>query len=157
MPPSRAEMEKLKLGSEEYGSLAKLLRKVDFFAPLTVAQLENVLPYILLYQYASGETVFKQGSEGDAFYIIHEGQVAINVKTWFLGLTRQVAAMLPGDFFGEMALLSKGPRNATVSCVSAAKLFVLTAVDFQYILKENPAFAAEVAKIAARRKFSASH
>jgi hypothetical protein len=73
-------MVKLKLGEAELGVLARTLHDVEFFSPLTVGQLELVLPYIRLYGYDAGETVFRQGEAGDAFYIVYTGQVSIQVK-----------------------------------------------------------------------------
>lgn len=148
-------MEKLSIGDPELANLARLLRRVDFFAPLTVAQLEKILPYILLYSFNAGDRVFRQGGPGDAFFIIQEGRVSIRIESGFLFFKKQreIKTIGAGDFFGEMALLSDKPRTATVVCVEPTKLYILTAVDFRYILKENPSFAAEVDKIAQRRKF----
>ncbi|MBI4422519.1 MAG: cyclic nucleotide-binding domain-containing protein [Elusimicrobia bacterium] len=150
-------MEKLPMSDAEYGVLARVLRKVDFFAPMTIGQMEKVLPYILLYAYQPDETVFTQGSKGDAFYIVHTGRVAVQIKKGWFSWRKTVTTLGPGDFFGEMALLSSDPRSATVATVEPTRLFVLLQADFQYILKENPAFAEEVGRIAARRKFAASH
>lgn len=150
-------MEKLKMGDAEYGELAKVLRKVDFFAPMTIGQMEKVLPYIMLFSYSSDETVFKQGAKGDAFYIVHAGRVAVRIKTGWFWSKKTLTTLGPGDFFGEMALLSSDPRSASVVALEPTRLFVLLQADFQYILEENPAFAQEVQKIAARRKFASSH
>lgn len=150
-------MEKLPMGDAEYGLLARVLRKVDFFAPMTIGQMERVLPYILLYSYQPDETVFKQGSTGDAFYIVHQGRVCVRIKKGWFSLSKAITTLGPADFFGEMALLSSAPRSATVVTLEPTRLFVLLQADFQFILKENPAFAAEVTKIAARRKFASSH
>ena len=150
-------MEKLKMGQAEYAAMARSLRRVDFFAPLTVGQLELVLPYIMLYSCEAGEAVFKQGDAGDAFYIIYEGGVHIRLKKSFFSFSRTVKTMVPGDFFGEMALLSKEPRSASVVCTEPTKLFALLSVDFDFIVKQNPAFAAEVQKAAVRRRFASAH
>lgn len=137
--------------------LARNLHKVEFFTPLTVGQLELVLPYITLYGYDSGETVFRQGEVGDAFYIVHTGEVAVQLKKGFFSLAKTVATLGPGDFFGEIALVSRTPRTATVSAQEPTQLFTLVATDFEFVLKQNPAAKAEMERIAARRQFDSAH
>ena len=114
-------MEKLTMAEADFTHLARAMRKVAFFAPLRMEQLEAILKYIMLCRYKVGETVFKQGS--------------------------------PGDFFGEMALLDKDPRSATVVCEQPTRLFVLLSADFAFVLRENPAFADEMRRLAEQRKF----
>lgn len=152
-------MDRLEIREVDLAALSRLLRRVDFFAPLTIAQLEKVLPYIYLYFYQPGEKVFEQGGAGDAFYVIYEGEVAIQIKQGLFGMgfAKKVAALKPGDFFGEMALLAREKRGASAVAQSALKLFVLTEADFSFILKGNPGFAEEIKKIAKRRKFLSSH
>jgi len=145
-------MEKLQMTDTDYGNLAKSLRKVDFFAPMTIGQLEMILPYILLMRYKPGEKVFSQGDVGDAFYIIYDGSVKVRLKT-FLFFSKAVAELPAGSVFGEMALLSAEPRNATIVAQESTRLFVLLSRDFQYVLKQNPEFAEEMRKIADQRKF----
>lgn len=149
-------MEKLKMSDKEYLDLARVMRKVDFFAPMTVGQLEMILPYILFCRYRTGETVFKQGSRGDAFYIVQSGGVSVKVRKALL-FSKEVAKLGSGSFFGEMALLSDAPRNASVVCSEESRLFVLMSADFKYVLKKNPQFAEEMQKIAERRKFLDQH
>jgi CRP-like cAMP-binding protein len=149
-------MERLTVGAAELGILAGIMRKVKFFSPLTVGQLEKVLPHVMLCSYAAGETVFKQGTAGDAFYIVYKGKVDVKLKRMIF-LSKTVATLGEGDFFGETSLLSKEARNATVTCAEPVMLFTLLASDFAFILHENPAAAAEMLSIATQRKFISSH
>ena len=149
-------MKKLEIGAFELGVLAHMMRKVEFFTPLTVGQLDKVLPAIMLYSYEKGETVFSQGQKGDAFYIIYKGSVDILLRRWLV-LKKKVASVKEGEFLGEIALISDEQRTATVVCAEPTLLFTLIADDFKLILSENPAAAAEMARIAARRKFAANH
>ena len=145
-------MEKLTMTDSDYAALAKAMRSVEFFAPLTLGQLEQIVPYIMLCRYRAGETVFKQGEKGDAFYIVKDGSVSVRLPKMLL-FSKTVATLGPGGFFGEMALLSSDPRSATVVSEADSSLFVLLSADFLFVLKQNPAFAAEMKKLADRRKF----
>jgi len=150
-------VRKLALGDAELGLLARMLRQVDFFSPLTVGQLDQVLPYIGLFSCERGETVFKQGDPGDAFYIVYKGRVSVRVKRTLLSLACVVADIGPGGFFGEIALVSNQPRNATVVCEEPTDLFTLLPADFAFVLRENPSVAAQMKRIAESRKFETRH
>lgn len=149
-------MKKLDIGATELGLLALMLHKVDFFAPLTIGQLEQVLPSVMLYAYEAGETVFSQGRKGDAFYIVYKGRVDIRLKQWVV-LSKKIATLKEGDFFGEIALISDEPRTASVVAAEPTMLFTLIADDFKFVLKENPAAAEEMKRIGRRRKFASDY
>jgi CRP-like cAMP-binding protein len=149
-------MEKLEVGAAELGILARMLRKVEFFAPLTIGQLEQVLPHVRIHSFSAGEKVFSQGDPGDAFYIVYKGSVEVRLKR-MLFLSKTVAKLGEGDFFGETSLVSREPRNATIVAAEPTLLFTLIADDFQFVLHENPAAAQEMKRVAARRKFDSAH
>jgi len=96
--------------------------------------------------------LFGQGEPGDAFYAVQSGSLKVSVREAFV-LSRKLAELKEGDFFGEMALLDSAPRSATVTCVTQAKLFALKRVDFQSAIRENPEFLAQIKRLAADRLF----
>ncbi len=149
-------MDTLKISEPDYARLSAILRKVDFFTALTIDQFAKIMPYILLYGYRKGETVFKQGTEGDAFYIILAGACSVRVKKgWFF--SSEVGRLKAGEFFGEMAMFADEKRSATVVCAEDSRISVFLKKDFKFLVKENPAFALEVEKIAEARKFHTKH
>jgi CRP-like cAMP-binding protein len=147
-------MQQLEISNTDYDKLAKTLRRVDFFKPLSLDQLSKAIPYIMLFGYEDGETVFKQGSEGDAFYIVLDGTVSVKISKFPLGLfPKEVAKLTAGGYFGEMALFSKETRTATCVCKGKARLFVLLRKEFTKFLNENPGFKEKVEQTVLRRGF----
>ncbi|MFH1620416.1 MAG: cyclic nucleotide-binding domain-containing protein [bacterium] len=145
-------METIKMSEKEYADLCRIVRRVSFFGNMTIGQIELILPYITLWKFLKGEEVFRQDEPGDSFYILHEGEVSVRVKKGFFSLSKKVAMLGPGSFFGEMALLAREPRNASIICEKDSRIFALSADDFEGVRKNNLSFAAEIKKIAAERK-----
>ena len=79
-----------------------------------------------------GEDVFRQGDPGDRFYIIVRGRVQV------IRHENVVATLEDGDCFGEVALVTNLPRNATLRVVTPAVLLTLSRESFQQILRESP-------------------
>jgi len=86
--------------------------------------------------YQPGETVFQQGEEGDCAYFIQSGQVEV-VQTEH-GTEKILATLNEGQYFGETALITSHPRNATVRAVNATKLAVLGKKNFLTMLNLLP-------------------
>jgi hypothetical protein len=86
--------------------------------------------------YQPGDIVFQQGDQGDCAYFIHSGEVEVvqmeNDKE------KVVAVLKDGQYFGEMALITSHPRNATVRAVNATKLAVLGKKNFLTMLNLMP-------------------
>ena len=79
--------------------------------------------------------------------------MSVTVKKGFFSFAKKVAELGQGMFFGETSLVTREPRNATVTADEATSMFVLTSVDFNFVLDKNPSFKAEIKRIAERRKF----
>ena len=143
-------MKKLPLTDPETVHFTKMVKKINLFASMNMGLMEKILHRISYYQYDSGEKVCKEGDPGGTFYVVSEGKLKVSRKTGFL-LSRTLAVLEAGDCFGEMALLDRKPRNATVSCQEPSRIFVLTADQFDQVIGENPAFKQEIKKLASGR------
>ncbi|MFA6433628.1 MAG: cyclic nucleotide-binding domain-containing protein [Elusimicrobiales bacterium] len=149
-------MKKLPLTDADAIQFTKMVKKINFFAAMNIGLLEKILNRINFYQYDSGERVCRQGEPGDTFFVVCEGRLKVSVREAFF-LSRTLAHFGPGDCFGEMALLDRAPRSATVTCEESSKIFVLMGDHFDQVLAENPSFAQEIKNLAADRKFELAH
>ncbi|MBI5611702.1 MAG: cyclic nucleotide-binding domain-containing protein [Gammaproteobacteria bacterium] len=84
----------------------------------------------------TGQIVIKQGDKGDYFYVIKSGRCRVVQKPGAAAPGVVVADLAVGDGFGEDALLSDAPRNATVAALTAGSLMRLAKRDFDPLLKE---------------------
>jgi CRP-like cAMP-binding protein len=84
----------------------------------------------------TGQIIVKQGDKGDYFYIIKAGRCRVVQKPGAAAPGAVVADLTVGDGFGEDALLSDAPRNATVAALTAGSLMRLAKRDFDPLLKE---------------------
>lgn len=84
--------------------------------------------------FAAGEIIMRQGDAGDCAYIIEEGQVEVFIEKPD-GKIVQVATRGPGTIVGEMAIVDKAPRVATVKAVKDCKMLEITQADFALRLR----------------------
>lgn len=101
-----------------------LLRALPLLAPLPAPVIERLAGRAVGLHVAAGETVVVQGEPGDRFYAIAGGDLEVNVDG------RVVARLGAGDSFGEIALLRRVPRTASVRALSDTKLLALDSEDF---------------------------
>lgn len=123
------------------------LQKVTIFSGLSEAQLHKMRSIMRKEQFNPGSLVVREGDVGDAMYILGEGTVDIS-KTLMLrvgrhdfGQREKTMARLSGEhhaFLGEMAMLEKDGRSATVRAVTRCCLFVIEREDFERVCEEDP-------------------
>ena len=146
-------MRHLDIGEEEYKILASSLSKVRFFEGLSVKELDSILDSVHLYDYEAGDFIFKQGERADALYLVYQGRCEVLVKKGFFSSLKKVGTLDSNDIFGEMALISKKGRSATVKASSPSKIFVLLKEDVDQVVQNNPNFAHHMKRIIDQRKF----
>ncbi len=104
------------------------LRALPVFRGLSSADLALVLAHGSWVSVAPGEVVIERGEAGDAFYALGAGQVDV------IRDDEVVATLGPGDHFGEVALLTDAPRNATVVAHTPARVFRLDREGFTEVV-----------------------
>jgi len=102
----------------------ELLRQVPFFATLPELAIERLAQGAEHSAVRAGEPIVTQGQQGDSFYVVAAGELAVAVDG------RNVTTLAGGDYFGEIALLRNVPRTATVRALSDSSLVVLHRDDF---------------------------
>ena len=105
----------------------------------------GIVKKIILTSYPKEYVIFRQGEPGDALYIIKNGQVGIYKQTQTQSdPLKLIAGVSGGMFFGEMALVSDEPRNATAKCLEDSDIFILSKGDFKSLMDSNPALAQQI-------------
>lgn len=117
----------------------QILRQVDFFNDLSDEALERVSAYTEKIVYEPDHEIFREGDEGDAFYIIAEGRIEI-MKQIREDLAEQAELKIfeKNDYFGEMSLLDNTPRSATARTLLTTTLLRLPKEQFLQTCNEHP-------------------
>jgi len=145
-------MQALAIGDDDLTQLTKYLQRLDFFRALSIAELDEILQYVRLYAFKSGDYIFKKGDPGDCLYVIHDGKARAFVKDSFFRAAKVLGYLNPGDVFGEMALLDGRRRSASVKTMMPTQAFVLLRSSFDMVLEANPNFKEKIEKVVKKRR-----
>lgn len=120
------------------------LKKIKMFEELPDEYLDKLAGIISEECFDSGQMIFKEGTAGDALYIINSGCVEIRKITDAAKSTFKTLAIFEkDDYFGEMSLFDDKPRSASASARDSAKILVLKRVDFLKLLQSSPRIAVD--------------
>jgi len=97
-----------------------------------------------------GTILCKEGSRGREFFVIVEGTAEVKRER------RRIRTLGPGDFFGEIALLERVDRTATVTALTPLRFFVISDTVFKAVLDTDPTITQKLLRTLARRVFSVS-
>ena len=141
----------LRKQKEEQKRRAMALKDVMIFQPLTDDERLELAENLSVAPFRPGEVITKQGNEAHYLYIIIKGEAEVRVITPG-GETKIVAQLGTGDVFGEMALLTGEPRNATVLALTDTVCYRLDKEGFKEALNRRPEIASEISHLLAKRK-----
>jgi MFS family permease len=113
------------------------LADVPLFAGLPPARLETAMRRATLRDVKAGTTIIRQGDRADFFYVIGNGRVEVT-QTDASGASRVLRQMSGGEFFGEIGLLSRVPRTATVVALTDCTLVALEGAAFLELVESGP-------------------
>lgn len=113
------------------------LRRVPLFAELSPADLKHVAEVVSEHAYPGGEVIAEQGEPGEELYIVVDGEISV-VVTQDGGRAVEVARRGVGDYVGEMSLISREPRMASLLCAGDVRTLAIDRKRFERILRERP-------------------
>jgi putative ABC transport system ATP-binding protein len=128
---------------QETSVICEFLRRCPAFTNLTPGALTDVADKMIVEAFSKGAIILRKGDPGDKFYLIREGEVEVLVG----GEEDNVVVLKEGDFFGEAALLTGAPRNATVRARTAVVLYSLGKEDFQAAIDASATFKQELLRV----------
>ena len=108
------------------------LRSISLFADLSDEALERVAELSTEFEAPAGWVLVEVGQPGSGMFVLEEGIVEVQTpdgRRWELG---------PGEFFGELALLTDHPRNARIRAKTPVKCLAISRMDLSRLLEEEP-------------------
>ena len=121
-----------------------MIARVPLFSELTASEVGQIAALLKSRVVDSGNTIARKGDPAEGMYFIINGRVEIRTDP-------QAVHLKDGDFFGEIALLHKSKRSATVISRAKTRLMVLEAEDFHHLVEINPKIGEHVKQVADKR------
>jgi len=121
-----------------------MVARVPLFSHLTAGDIAHIMQLLQARQIDRGEVIFRRGDPATAMYFIAEGDVEIELGPEDNGRRIRFGA---GHFFGEIAVLNRVERSATVKAVSRSRLLVLDAADLRSLITREPSIARKINEI----------
>jgi CRP-like cAMP-binding protein len=109
------------------------LAQVPELALLSKRHLRRLLKAMHEYEYPAGETVVREGVHGQTLFVVLEGKARVSRRG------RTVGRVGAGDFFGEIAVLDRGPRTASVVAETPLRCWALHREELRDLVKAEPA------------------
>lgn len=129
---------------------ADLLKQVPLFSDLDRKELEGIANSMKQRTFSSGQEIAVEGETGVGFFVIEDGEAKVTVHG------DEVRRLGPGDYFGEIALISQGARTATVTADTDLRTYGMTFWDFRPLVEETPGIAWKLLQ-GAVKQYAQSH
>src|SRR5919107_2811989 len=112
------------------------LRQVPLLADLSEEGLERLYEMAETVSVPAGQLVLREDDTGDSLYVVLEGKLEVTKRRG--GQEVVLSSYEPGQFFGEMALLERAPRSASVRTLRESRLLAIDQAAFQSLLSRSP-------------------
>ena len=114
---------------------AELLKQVPLFSDLEDRELQQIANSMKSRTFSAGQQVAVEGESGVGFFVIEDGTAKVTVHG------DEVRTLGAGDYFGEVALITQGPRSATVTAETDLKTYGMTSWEFRPLVEDTPSLA----------------
>lgn len=131
---------------------AVILKRAELFSTLEPDEIDRLAAHVTEHRVANGHAIVTKGELGDSMYILAEGLLDVFATSETSPEPFRVDSIRPGDFFGEMGMLTGEPRSATVVAVTDAIVLQISKSDFSGLLEERPEIAQQIAQVMAERR-----
>ncbi len=125
---------------QEAAIVSQMLMGCEVFKHLTPRGLADMADHLQSENFPAGALIIREGDVGDKFYLIRTGSVEISRGS----PAKRLATLGEGDFFGEMALLTGQPRNATAQALEDTELYTLSQQQFRLAMAQQASFETEI-------------
>jgi small-conductance mechanosensitive channel/CRP-like cAMP-binding protein len=137
--------------------IADALLRVPLFASLERELVERLAAAVRSHHYDHREVLVREGDSGDSLFLLDRGRVSVAKASAGPGSSSvEIARLGPGDFFGEMSLLTGAPRSATVAAEGGCEVLVVEREAIAPFLQNDPELVAKLSTALADRAAEAS-
>ncbi len=123
----------------------ELIKRVPLFSGLSKRELHEIASLADEIDLREGKVLTQQGKSAREFFVLLEGNADVSKDG------RRINQLGDGDFFGEIALISRSPRTATVTATTPVRALVITDRSFRRLLEESPQIQLKVLEALAER------
>ncbi len=127
---------------QETSVICEFLKDFPLFSDLTPTTLAEIADQMMVHKAEPGKTVIRQGEAGNLFYLIRSGSVDVLIDEG--QSKKKVAELKQGQYFGEAALITDEPRNATIVAKEKSVFYALGKEDFRAVLATSATFEEEL-------------
>ncbi|HBL15542.1 MAG: hypothetical protein A2X36_09780 [Elusimicrobia bacterium GWA2_69_24] len=131
---------------------AAAIRGVDIFQALQDDEVRTLAERLAASPFSGGECITRQGAPGDWLYILFQGEAEVRIYNESRSSYQTVSTLRPGDFLGEMGLMTGEPRTATVVALSEVGCYRLDRDGFRDVVARRPELAEAISLVLARRR-----
>lgn len=148
---ARHKSEKYK---RELARRIDVLRGVELFHALTDEERTELADRLRVAPFVRGEAITRQGAEAHWLYVITKGAATVRISADDTELTKEIATLSCGDFFGEYAMMTGSPRAATVIAATDVECYRIDKDAFETIIKRRPEIAEDISHVLAVRRIA---
>ena len=125
------------------------LKRVPLFATLSPTDLKQVAAIASEEVFPDGEVIAYRGEQGDAMFVIVSGEVRVCIEND--GVETELARRRPGEYVGELSIVNREPRNATLIAAGDVRALCIDQKTFEGLIRERPEVSLFIIQVLSRR------